>query len=88
MPTTTSRTYGEVFAATLRGARLRANLTQGQAAERCGVTRTTIVRWESGRAERPDPDALRALCAALDLDLARAVIALGYLTADDLVCAA
>ena len=33
----------------LRAARVNARLTQGEAAEKIGVSRSTIVNWESGK---------------------------------------
>jgi transcriptional regulator with XRE-family HTH domain len=53
----------------VRIARDRAGLTQQQLATRCGRPRETIARWESG-SQIPSLDALSALVAACELDLA------------------
>ncbi|GAA0495320.1 hypothetical protein Ade02nite_18860 [Paractinoplanes deccanensis] len=49
-----------------------------------GVSRSTISRWERGLADRPEPEHVRAVCAALGVDPRRAAVSLGYLTEDDL----
>lgn len=41
-----------------------------QAAEAAGINQTTIVRLEQGQYLSPDPDKLRSLAEALDLNLA------------------
>lgn len=75
---------GRAFADLIRNARKAHGWTQDTLIEESGVTKSTLVRWESGRAERPDPDAVRALCRALDIDPLQAAVALGYLTMDDI----
>lgn len=45
------------FAVALRLARDLAELTQAELAAKCGVTVTTVSRWESGR----NPPALKAM---------------------------
>lgn len=75
---------GAAFGALIREARLRAQMTQEELVDRSGVSRSTILRWESGEANRPDPDQVRAAARALNVDPIRAAIALGYISADDL----
>jgi DNA-binding XRE family transcriptional regulator len=52
------------FAGRLRELREKAGLTQEQLAERAGVKRDAVARWESGRRE-PGWSNVLALCAAL-----------------------
>ncbi len=75
---------GEAFGALVREARREAGMTQEELVDRSGVSRSTILRWESGDASRPDPDQVRALCLALGVDPRRAAVALGYLSPEDL----
>jgi transcriptional regulator with XRE-family HTH domain len=49
----------------LRRLRLGAGLTQIQLAERAGVSPDTVVRWETGKGNRPHPGALTKLARAL-----------------------
>lgn len=81
-PPTNNR--GEVFAALIREGRRRLGLTQDALVERSGVSRSTILRWESGDASRPDSEQVRAVCQALGIDPRRAAVALGYLEPEDL----
>lgn len=74
---------GAAFAALIREARHRAGLTQEDIFGSGVVSKSTLVRWESGRAERPDPDQVRELCQFLHIDPTEAAIALGYLTRED-----
>lgn len=74
---------GEQFAQFIRDARSRAGIPQDTLAERAGVNRTTIIRWESGAAERPDPEQVRRVCAVLGVDPRWAAVALGYLTDEE-----
>lgn len=75
---------GEAFAALIREGRHNVGLTQDALVERSGVSRSTILRWESGDASRPEPEQVRAVCRALGLDPRRAAVALGYLEPEDL----
>jgi transcriptional regulator with XRE-family HTH domain len=75
---------GRAFAALIKDARRSRGLTQEQVFETGVVSKATIIRWESGKAERPDPDQVRALCRFLGVDPAEAAIALGYLTREEL----
>ncbi len=53
---------------TLREARRRAMLTQGELSKASGVGITTIVRIERGQVEEPHFSTLRKLAAALEID--------------------
>jgi transcriptional regulator with XRE-family HTH domain len=75
---------GHAFAKLIRDARKAREMTQEQVIEGSGVSKTTLIRWESGRAERPDPEQVRMLCRFLGIDPRQAAVALGYLTAEDL----
>jgi transcriptional regulator with XRE-family HTH domain len=75
---------GKAFAELIRKARQDRQWTQDRLIEESGVSRSTLVRWENGRAERPDPDQVRALCRALGIDPRLAAVALGYLSEEDI----
>jgi transcriptional regulator with XRE-family HTH domain len=76
------------FADLIVTARQHAGLTQQTLAELAGTDRSTIIRWESGDACKPDASPLRATCDALGIRYTDALIALGTLTAADLAPAA
>lgn len=76
------------FAQLIFTARKTRGWSQDELADRAGVSRPTILRWENGYATAPSPAAIRAVCAALDIDPKQALLALGYLTVDDLAPAA
>lgn len=57
----------DFFPTRLRQLRMQAGLTQGEMAERSGVKRDAIARWEAGRRE-PSWSNVLALCAALGVD--------------------
>jgi len=93
MPDTTTRHHWAPgvdgsFAQLIFNERKARGWTQLDLAGHSGVSRETIRHWEKGNASRPDPASIRAVCAALDVATPRALIALGYLTADDLAPAA
>lgn len=73
-------TPGREFARLIKEARTAASMTQEQLAVASGVSRQTIIRYESGNAIQPRPEELRAICRALDIDPREAVIASGYVT--------
>lgn len=54
------------FAAAVREARTRSGLTQDQTAERSGVSRSTLIRWESGEITEPTLPQLKAFIAVVD----------------------
>lgn len=74
---------GERFAQFIKEARTQAGIPQDTLADRAGVNRTTVIRWESGAAERPDPEQVRRVCEVLGVDARWAAVALGYLTAEE-----
>ncbi len=78
-------TFGQLIAR----ARNAKGWTQGDLADASGISRPTISRWErdamNGTAE---PETVRSLCAALDIDPRQAAVSLGYLTADEIAPAA
>jgi transcriptional regulator with XRE-family HTH domain len=59
-------------------------MSQDALAEQSGLNRSTVIRWESGDASRPEPDQVRAVCKILGIDPRQAAVALGYLTPEDL----
>lgn len=58
----------------IRAARLRAELSQGQLAERLGMPRSSIARWETETVE-PGLSTLRRVLQACGYDLSLALIA-------------
>jgi transcriptional regulator with XRE-family HTH domain len=77
-------TRGEQFARLIRDGRARTGLSQDLLADQAGLNRSTIIRWESGDASRPDPDQVRSVCKILGIDPQQAAMALGYLRPEDL----
>lgn len=77
-------TPGRRFAALIKNARRAKGWTQETLAEQSDVDRQTIIRYESGRAVNPDPEQVRRVCLALDLDPREAPIALGYFTREEM----
>jgi transcriptional regulator with XRE-family HTH domain len=55
--------------ARLRTLRLNAGLTQGELAERAGVSVYTIIRLETGKGKRPFPGTRRRIAAALGVGI-------------------
>lgn len=53
---------------TLAAARVNAGLSQREAAEKIGVSRTTIQSWESYKTS-PDGDAILRICEAYDVSM-------------------
>ena len=73
------------FATLIRDGRRRKGWSQDELEEHSGgVSRSTISRWERGLADKPEPDHVRAVCRALDLDPREAAVALGYLTREEI----
>lgn len=56
------------FAAVLKASRRKAGLSQKDLADALGVTRNTVINWESDKC-RPDYAVLPALCRELDIPL-------------------
>lgn len=63
--------------------RITRGLTQVQIAERSGLAQSNIGRWLRGEPGQPKPDKVLTLAAAFGQPPAEALIAAGYLTADD-----
>ncbi|NIL65014.1 helix-turn-helix domain-containing protein, partial [Salinispora arenicola] len=59
-------------------------LDAGGVIEEAGLSRSTYLRWEAGRVERPDPEQVRAVCRVLTIDPREAAVALGYLTREEI----
>lgn len=72
------------FAALIREAREGRRWSQPDLAKKSGVSRPTIQRYENGKTAAPRPDEFRSVCAALGIDPREAVIALGYVTRDEM----
>lgn len=72
------------LATLLRDRRLFMRLTQEEVADRAGISRQTYNKYESGRTPNPKPRELRAVCRALALDPREIVVALGFVTRDEL----
>jgi transcriptional regulator with XRE-family HTH domain len=79
---------GKVFAKLLTDARHKRGWRQEDVVAATGVSRRTLSRWESGIAERLDPEKVRAVCLALGVDPREAAVALGFLTPDEVTATA
>ena len=55
------------FAANLRAARARLDMTQVEFARRAGISVTAVVEYESGRGYVPGADKIAAMCHALGI---------------------
>ncbi|WP_313253185.1 helix-turn-helix transcriptional regulator [Stenotrophomonas sp.] len=65
----------EDMAARIRIARLRAAMTQGQLAERIGVTRSAVANWEIST--RPKPNITHLVSIAIETNVSFEWIAIG-----------
>jgi DNA-binding Xre family transcriptional regulator len=72
---------GEAFATLIRVGMARRRISAVALAAETGIRRNTIGHWVAGRATAPYPDHVRTICAALDIPVEDALIALGYLDA-------
>lgn len=72
------------FADLIRTTREHRGWTQDDLADRAGVSRPTINRYEQGKTRTPDPDTARRIFAALQLDPRRIPVVLGYVTEDEM----
>ncbi|WP_326562103.1 helix-turn-helix domain-containing protein [Micromonospora sp. NBC_01796] len=76
---------GEGFANLVHDARLRKGWTQQTLAERSGLPEDLIQAWEEGDLRGSEPTSrVRSVLVTLDIEPADALVALGYLTTDDL----
>lgn len=80
----TDDTLGRRLRTLIKTARLEREWTQDYLADLASVSRQTVMRYESGSAEAPRPNELRAVCAALEIDFRDMVIALGYITREEI----
>lgn len=69
---------GDSFRAVIRAARKRRGLTQAELAHISGVSRSTLIRWESGEIARPEPDQLNAVIEAVGVPAEDVYRALGW----------
>jgi transcriptional regulator with XRE-family HTH domain len=72
------------FADVIKAARLRARMTQNEVAAEANVGRYTVIRWEKGETQFPEPELIRRVAAVIGLDVREVVVALGYVTRDEL----
>jgi len=72
------------FADLIRATRESRGWSQDDLAERAGVSRPTINRYEQGKTRTPDPATARAIFSALRLDLRRIPVVLGYITDEEM----
>jgi transcriptional regulator with XRE-family HTH domain len=75
---------GRRFAALIREARALKGMSQGALEAASDVSRQTISRYESGAAVSPKALELRAVLAVLGVDPREAVVALGYVTREEM----
>lgn len=75
---------GRKFATLIRDARRGLGWTQEDLVEQSGISRSTLIRWEGGDVKSPDQDQVRKLCMTLGLDPREAVVALGYVTREEM----
>ncbi len=72
------------FADLIANARKAKGWSQEELETASGVSRSTLSRWERGLADRPEPEHVRAVCAALGIDPRQAAVSLGLLTVDEI----
>jgi transcriptional regulator with XRE-family HTH domain len=72
------------FARVVQQAREQRGWTQDQLADKAGVSRPTIQRWENGKTGTPDPENARRVFQALGLDPRLIPVVLGYVTAEEM----
>jgi transcriptional regulator with XRE-family HTH domain len=75
---------GASFATLLRETRKLRGMTQDELIDRSGVSRSTILRWEKGTPGSINVEQVRQLCTTLDLDPREAVVALGFVTREEM----
>lgn len=52
----------EIFAANLRAARAKLDITQDEFASRVGISKDSVVKYESGEGYIPGADKIMAIC--------------------------
>jgi transcriptional regulator with XRE-family HTH domain len=72
------------FAALIRSTREYRGWSQDDLAERAGVSRPTINRYEQAKTKAPQPEQARAIFIALRLDPRRIPVLLGYVTEEEM----
>lgn len=72
------------FATLIRETREHRGWSQDDLAERAGVSRPTINRYEQGKTKTPEPETARKIFLALRLDPRRIPVILGYVTQEEM----
>lgn len=72
------------FATLLSEARRAKTWSQEKLEAESGVSRSSISRYERRLTDTPEPEHVRALCQALNIDPRQAAVSLGYLTAKEI----
>lgn len=72
------------FAELIRSTREHRGWSQDDLADRAGVSRPTINRYEQGKTRTPDPETARSIFRALQLDPRRIPVVLGYVTEEEM----
>lgn len=72
------------FATLIRETREKLGWTQDDLADKSGVSRPTIQRYEQGKTRTPEPETVRSLFLAMRLDPKRIPVILGYVTAEEM----
>jgi transcriptional regulator with XRE-family HTH domain len=75
---------GKGLATLIRDARARKGMRQDELADAAGISRQTIIQYESGKAVSPDAASVRAVLLVLDVDPREAPVALGYVTREEM----
>lgn len=57
----------EVFAANLRAARAKLDITQDEFAIRVGISKDSVVKYESGEGYIPGADKIMAICDVVNI---------------------
>lgn len=79
-----TRSRGERFGHAIRAAREAKGWTQDDLVERSGISRATLLRWESGNAQNPDAENVRRVFIALGINPREAAVLLGYVTREEI----
>jgi len=72
------------FAELIQLTREQRGWTQDELADRAGVSRPTINRYEQAKTRTPDPETARRIFVALKLDPRRIPVLLGYVTEEEM----